>query len=472
MFVGQPRKMEGYKQLIGNLPNIPRGSIIVPSNLNFNVYFGDKQSLQYFPADSSPQRVGGLVDRTPVLFPSNDNNLWQFDTLFDTTSNGNTLIAYAGNNLSSIQNTVENRIYYGDADANTALIPTGLTTSGGIVVLHPYLFIYGNDGIISWTHANDPTVLLNTARVTGKKIVYGAPTRAGNQSPGGLFWSLDSLIRGVNSGATAAEYSFDTISKGISILSSNSVVEHDSTYYWAANDRFLYYNGAVNELPNEDCLNYFFSNLNVAQRQKVWATVDAEWGEIFWYFPMINPLDRSLDAKECDSVAIYNIRKNKWYVNKLGRGCGDFDETFPFPVWAGNSVEGGGYSIWAHEVGVDKDVDGVLTAILSSIETPFFSLMAWGPDGKFYGKDKNINLLKLITDITRTGDITLEVIGRDYPDSEDKVIKTFTITNLTRKIDIHVQARLMKLKFTSNQLGGNFQWGNILLDISEGDARP
>ncbi len=467
---GNPKKMEGYRQLLGSLPNILRGTIIIPNSPNFNVYIADRNSLKYFQINQFGDQISGLVDRTPTLFADNVNNNWQFDVMFSSVSNSSNLIAYAAQNLGSISNSIETPIYYGDAFANTPLVPTGLNTSGGIVSLYPYLFIYGNDGLISWTAANDPTTIINTNRASGSKIIYGAQSRGGNTSPAGLFWSLDSLIRVTNVGPTILDLNFDTITTESSILSSKGIIEYDGVFYWAASDRFLYYDGVVKELPNDTSLNFFFQNINYSQRQKVWATKSSEWGEIWWHYP-------TGTNTECNRALIYNVRERCWYDSESHRSCGDFDQVFQYPIWAGNTGGAGNYQLWQHEYGNDQNVNNVLTAIDSYIQTGDISNCAVGPSGQFTGLDRWIELYRLEPDFIpavgsqNIGNMTLQAIGREYASAQPNNSDILLFDGTTEKIDLRYQARLMSLKFRSFEVGGSFEMGRVLVMMRLGDGR-
>ena len=158
--------------------------------------------------------------------------------------------------------------------------------------------------------------------------------RGGSNAPSGLCWSLDSLIRVsfIGGAGTPPQYwRYDLISSQSSILSSQSVIEYDGIYYWCGVDRFLLYNGVVKEIPNSMNQNYFFDNLNYAQREKVWVSKVPRFGEIWWFYPRGN-------ATECTDAIIYNIRENTWYDagEALGarRSAGYFSQVFHFPTWA------------------------------------------------------------------------------------------------------------------------------------------
>jgi len=242
-YSGRPQKMNGYNKMISWDTHVPRGIFVVPNAPSFNIYVGDAESLKYFPADNiTGLALGPLVTRTPALFNANQYNLWSFDTMYSSTDNGGILVAMATQSLYAIDQVVESPIFYGELLANTPLIETGFYTSGGFIVLHPYLLIFGNDGRVRWTKANNPTTLapFADARVTGSKIVAGFTTRGGNSSPAGILWSLDSVIRVTQVGTTEIEFKFDTVTSESSILSSRGVIEYDGNYYWAGVDRFLF----------------------------------------------------------------------------------------------------------------------------------------------------------------------------------------------------------------------------------------
>lgn len=228
----------------------------------------------------------------------------------------------------------------------TLTFNNNISVSGGVVSLHPYLFVYGNNGLIqncSAGNTNDwVSADANAVNVASGKIVQGLPVRGGSNAPSGLFWSLDSLIRVSFIGGTGTPpqyWRYDIISSQSSILSSQSAIEYDGVYYWCGVDRFLLYNGVVKEVPNTMNQNYFFDNLNYDQRQKVWVTKVPRYGEIWWFYPRG-------DATECTDAIIYNVRENTWYdageASGAQRSAGYFSQVFAFPVaadWHASTAE-------------------------------------------------------------------------------------------------------------------------------------
>jgi len=231
------------------------------------------------------------------------------------------------------------------SSTQTLTYDNNIAVSGGVVVLYPYVFVYGNNGLIqnnsagnlqNWVGAD-----ANQNNVSGTKVVKGMPLRGGTTSPAGLFWSTDQLTRVTyapqNVGTSTIYWRYDIISTQTSIMSSQSVIEYDGIYYWCGVDRFLMYNGVVQEIQNDTNQNYFFDNLNFQQRQKVWCTKIPRWGEIWWFYPSGN-------ATECNNAIIYNVREKCWYdagfAIGANRSAGYFSEVFRFPIWADNVLSG------------------------------------------------------------------------------------------------------------------------------------
>jgi hypothetical protein len=511
------------------------------------------------------------------LFTPSPNHLWQFDSLYDAQGAGaNFLLAHPGHNLSQIDSTVNTAVLGGPLNGLvlaplkdvSGATPTGDTieVSGGVVVLHPYVFVYGDNGLIKNSVAGDPYdwngADANETNVASTKIVKGLPVRGGSNSPSGLFWALDSLIR-VSYAPTTITVSgtpqtfywrYDIISSQTSILSSQCVIEYDGIFYWIGVDRFLLYNGTVKEIPNAFNQNFFFDNLNYAQRQKVWATKVPRFGEIWWFYP-------SGDSEECNNCVIYNIRENCWYDAGFGDGAkrtaGYFSQVFKYPINAGTTVseaknlfsttinttsgsnvivvpvtnligvgqvvvaagvptgavvktiapnatpglfdvalfdpatglnvnatatasgvsatfttQAGKIILWQHEIGTDEIIGQQVVAIESYFETSDLGWVGGGPSQTVaVGDNYWLHLERVEPDFVQSGEMSMQVIGRPYAQKEDKVSEPYYFNPDTGKIDMREQRRELRLRFTSNTEGGDYQMGRVLLNANVGDVR-
>lgn len=471
---GYPRKMGGYRRATNQLANVARGMHAFSENGQTYVHVGEQGRLEQVIVDA--QAVASpIVDRTPAGFVVSPANLWQFDVLFDTVTGGQKLIAHAGLNLVNQDETTGRPIYVGDVTGSGALVAAGgsaPSVSGGVVVLHPYVFAYGTDGYVAWSVPGDPNDWTSTgsgdAYVTGQKIVKGLPLRAGpGNSPSGIFWSLDSVIRASFVGG-AATFQFDTVSATSSILSSQGVIEYDGVYYWAGVDRFLMFNGVVREVPNPLNLNWFFDNLNFAQRQKVFAMAVPRYGEIWWCFPFGN-------ATECTHAVIYNVREQTWYDTVLpdtGRSGGIFVNVNAKPLMVGYSPTTATQILWQHEDGVDAINGQTILPIRSYFETGDISLNALPKDAK----NNAVRVSIIEPDFVQSGDMTVRVTGRYNARSPSVASEARTFPEIAtgpaeQVVFFKEVRREMRFVFESNCVGGDYQMGQIIAHLEPADAR-
>lgn len=565
---GRPRKIGGYRAITQDAHGHSRGLYVNSVDGINQVFNGYNNGLEVININNAG--IGSGVNQfTLSNFTASDLNLWQFDSLFDSQGSGNQLLlAHPGQNLAQIDQTVVTPVLAGDINGTTMAqladtngpSPTGdpIEVSGGVVVLHPYVFVYGDNGLIKNSTAGDPYNWngpdSNETNVASTKIVKGLPVRGGSNAPSGLFWALDSLIRvsytptTVTVGGTPETFywRYDIISSQSSILSSSCVIEYDGIYYWIGVDRFLLYNGVVKEIKNDFNQNYFFDNLNYAQAQKVWATKVPRFGEIWWFFP-------SGDSEECNDCIIYNIRENCWYDagTALGarRSAGYFSQVFHYPINAGNEltvqelvfsstivtnstvdievpvtnqiavgqlVEAAGIpddtlieaiapsatpgyftvtlsnaatasatvtatfsttanriTLWQHEIGTDEVVGDIANAIESYFQTSDLGWVQGGPSQTTpVGDNYFLHLERMEPDFIQSGEMTFQVTGRAFAQAEDVTSAPYPFEPDTRKIDLREQRRELRLIFTSNVQGGDYQLGKVLLHANVGDVRP
>jgi hypothetical protein len=360
----------------------------------------------------------------------------------------------------------------------TLTFDNNVSVSGGIVMLFPYLFAYGNNGLIkncaagdfnNWTSAD-----ANENNISSTKVVKGLPIRGGTTSPAGLFWTLDSVVRVTYSpqqvGNATLYWRYDLITQQSSILSSQCVIEYDGIFFWVGTDRFLMYNGVVQEVENKQNFNYFFDNLNYSQRQKVWVSKVPRFGEIWWFFP-------SGDSEECNDAIIYNVRDKVWYDagQAMGsrRSAGVFSEVFRRPIWGGWDENGtGGYTLWQHETGTNEVYTNQVNAIDSSFETCVIGARM-GLVGAVEQPGDNVwtRIERIEPDFVQSGAMEVIVTGNGYAEDVPEPSDPYTFNPDTLKVDMKEQRREMRLIFRSNTQNGNYFMGRVLLSIDTGDVR-
>lgn len=323
----------------------------------------------YSAPNTTVSVTAGTIAGTPttvqlcdVYFYADPRLLWQFDLQYSPAGGALQVLAHGGLNLVNIDNAIKTPVLVGNLlpDNNNEwnfeiLADTSgqqptyrpIVVDGGVCVLYPFIFVYGSDGFIANNNADTNSTLANynlqtltdwngtfanQVNMSSSKIVKGIPVRGGTNSPSGLFWATDSLIRVSFTGTQPLYWRYDIISSQISTMSSSCFVEMDGIFYWMGVDRFYQYNGAVSVLPNDKNVNWLYDNVNFVQRQKVWATKVPRYNEIWFFYPRG-------DATECTDAIIFNVKDKIWYDagSAIGarRSCGYTTEIFPTPIWAG-----------------------------------------------------------------------------------------------------------------------------------------
>jgi hypothetical protein len=500
---GLPRKIGGYRAISKYLHEVSRALHTYTQNSSTCVHSGSANLLERFAIDND-LNTSVITNRTPSALVGDPDNMWQFDAIAAPAFTNLQLVAQVAPNLACICSSGAGQLFYGDLFGTDPLqpitnLPTGYSASGGVVVLHPYTFIFGDNGYTAWSVPGDPTDFTSigsgAANIASQKIVRGVALRGGpGNSPSGLFWSADAVVRASFVGGDAV-FQFDTISTQSSILGANTVIEYDGIFYWVGTDRFLSFNGVVREVPNGLNLNYFFDGLNQQYRQKVFAIKVPRYGEIWWCYPRG-------EATEPSHAVIYNVRENTWYDCELpngGRSAGASPSVFPLPLMTGvvpsiaetqtrvteddntRIVEVGGdvrvtqdsggtqYRLWVHESGVDE-IDGLsIQPVLSFFETADMSLPVASQE------NKALQVLMVEPDFVQSGDMTVAVHGRANARSPEintdpQVFPATPTTPQEQVVYFKTQRRQLRFRFDSNTIGGDYQMGMVLAHVQPGDG--
>jgi hypothetical protein len=69
--------------------------------------------------------------------------------------------------------------------------------------------------------------------------------------------------------------------------------------------------------------------------------------------------------------------------------------------------------------------------------------------------------------------MAMTVLGRKFAGGQyEEIDGPFYFTQDTGKIDLRVEHRLIRLKFESNDINGNYEMGRNLITAEFGDERP
>lgn len=531
---GRPKKMGGYSRITDRVIGPIRETLVWSRGDQINIFSFAPSTISVVQVD---QNGGGssVTDLTPSTgFTSDDEYLWSVDTMYDSAagSEKTLVLAVPTKTASNIDDQTEHAVLYAPADGSAAfqaVTDTNGVTSGGVFVSAPYAVLYGSDGKITWSNANEPqnytTGDAGTTRLTGSKVVHGKAIRSGSGA-GGLLWALDSLNRMDYVGGVAI-FRFSKVG-ACSILAESSVIEYDGIFYWIGVDRFYATEGqSIKEVPNVMNLNWFFDNVNYTHRQKIWAMKIPRYGEIWWFYPRG-------ENTECSHAIIFNVREQSWYDCELPRSSGYYSQVFRYPVMSSSinndkrnltitvgagsfspgdqiigvssgaigtllldtgtsyhmsldgeneftvgegvsnlTVSGSAtingydyfYSIYSHERGKNAIEDTEL-AIESYFTTADFGLPANA------GLNRLTRLLRIEPDFVQTGDISVSVLSHKYANSDEVVNESVTFGSSTEFVEPVTQCRHIQLRFESNEVNGHYEMGKTIVWTEPGDLRP
>lgn len=474
------------------------GGVVSPGALPAYI-FEKVQTINLFP-DNDPNRIKVYLASQQKIFtftvsqdftnklaitniqniaPPNPNRLFQSSVVID--NNVKKLLFLETYNAQNIASNTKCKLYQVNIANNkiTEVAQGGFNNqvSGGMCYAAPHLFLYGENGYVQYSKANNPLDFRagNTSgsfNISNDKVIYAASVRGGSNSPSLLFWTLSKVVRitNVSEDSDRVNFQIDVVSNASSILSSRAVAEYDGLFFWIGTDRFFVYNGVVQEMVNNSSINYFFDNIDINNRQLVFSVINPRFGEIWWFYP-----EKGQDQQNVKNTRalIYNKRENSWYDTAISRDCGIFSSDFGFMATYGFSFQNGNLNkfLWKHEVG-DKEiaVDAIDSPITSSVTTPFISQAAFNTQNPMSGVDRFLQLKRIEPDFVmndRSKEIKVSINTKRYGQSALTTSAPFTFTGETKKIDTREQGRSISLTFESEHF---FRMGNIMLLMASGDG--
>lgn len=497
---GKIKKMKGQQQLI-----VAPNDIELPANAIYMSVVSNGNSTYLYYATSRAVYQMTLDLKTYVLAnnirilnkPSNVQApyiTWSSTLIIDKTE---TYIVFLRTyNSQNMFATTAGELYIKKLDdSNLQQVIIGNIAnniaSGGMLYSSPFLFLYGNSGTLIWGKSKDPFVfdtdgtLTNSLSISADKLIFGAAVRGGSNAPSLLFWTANSVIylTNVATGDTEISFQKEVVTNNSSLMSSRAVVQYDSLFFWLGTDRIFVYNGIVDSIPNTINLEYFFDNVDLNKRQKIFGYKIARYGEVRWAYP--EKTFANDPAIGCTRELVYNVRENSWYDTAIQRDCvtiyegtGDifsYGETCVNYPYAATVFK----AIWKHEIGSTEIRGNVNHNIPSFFTTPYYGFVTFNPAKTGGALDKYIVLDQIEPDFpTNTprsdaDEVIVTVTYKKY--ASYNLVSTapviFKLADLPLqpnlgKIDFRVQGRFISIKFSCAY---PYDVGTILLNFKEGD---
>jgi len=370
-------------------------------------------------------------------------------------------------------------IYYFDTDASTSPIRavkvSGATnstpTTVDSVIVSPndrHLIALGSNAFnttasptgtfdpmtVRWSNQEDYTNWVPSVSSTSGETVLtdGTKVVGGVRSKNAITIWTDNSLWQMQFVGPPFTFSFRQLGTNCGLLAPHAGVDYNGTPIWMGYENFYAFDGQVRNLPST-IRRYIFDDLNIDQKDKVYAGINSEFKEIIWLYP-------SNDSSECDSYVLYSPEENYWAYGTA------FWTTFADRTIFGNTITTGttvgGSNIYNNE---PTDIfTGNGAGLSSYIESGDFDI-ADGNELMFMDKiipDFDIN----------TGNIKFSVKTKQYPESTDITEKgPFTISNTTQKVDMRARGRQGRIRVSCNSTGTKWRWGSLRLAVQPDGGR-
>lgn len=321
--------------------------------------------------------------------------------------------------------------------------PTGC--SNMMVTEERFVFCFsggGNPRLVQWSDREDNTTWTAAATneagdielQTNGRIMQGLRTRS------------QSLIL-TDQDAHAATYQgppfvfgFERVGTSCGVVSRKAAASVDAGVVWMGLRGFFSYSGgAVQELPCE-VADYVFSDFNGDQRSEVYAVVNSQWNEIWWFYPSSN-------SQENDRYVAFDYVEKIWSTGNLARTSGVDRGVFRLPFWIDPDGD-----LYEHEVGFNYD--GV---------EPFAET---GPIAIGVGENL-MNVTQVIPDEKTQGQVDLTFKSRLYPNGVESTYGPFNAANPT---SVRFQGRQVRMRVEGVE-PADWRVGTMRLDARQGGKR-
>ena len=257
-------------------------------------------------------------------------------------------------------------------------------------------------------------------------------------------------------------FGLNLINEGTGMIGPNACINSPNGVFWMSDDGFYSYNGSVQKLPCS-VLSYVQEDLDIGQAFKVFAILNKEYNEVWWFYPA-----ESDGTQEISRYVIYNYLEGVWSIGQLVRTAWVDQNVFTRPLATANNY------IFNQEDGDDDDgspMDGVF------IESADFDLQEGNsfafirrmiPDIKFYGTNVASGVPQ----------INMLLKTRNAPSESLTTRATKDVSNNTDQVHVRARGRQAVLRLQSdddaavgNRTGYKWRLGFTRLDIQPDGRR-
>ena len=416
--------------------------------------------------------AGGFGSSTSLSF-TNQLRLWSADNFgedlilhargggiffWDETNGTSTravnITSLSGSNLAP---TIGLQTIVSDTDRHVIVLGADPVSSGSRTgVLDPMLVVFSDQESI--TEFEPKTT--NTAGSV--RLSAGSEIRGGIRARQEILIWTDTSMYSMQFVGPPLTFGLNLINEGTGMISPNAAINSPAGVFWMSDDGFYSYTGSVKKLPCS-VLSYIQEDLDLSQAFKVFALLNKEYNEVWWFYPA-----ESDGTSEISRYVIYNYLEGVWSIGQLVRTAWVDQNVFAKPLATNSGV------IFAHEDGEDDDGSPMDNVFIESADfdlqdgNDFAFIRRMMPDIRFYG-----------TNVTSGGpQINMLLKTRNAPSESLTTRATTDISNNTAQVHVRARGRQAVLRVqsdddaaTGNRLGVKWRLGYTRLDVQPDGKR-
>ncbi len=369
------------------------------------------------------------------------------------TQSGLQFVSQRGINLASVGDA-STPIYQNAllvSDASRFIIVFG-TNDYGSTILDPMLIRWSDqESLYTWTPAA-------TNQAGSIRLSHGSEIVTAIQSRQEIITFTDQAVYSLQYLGPPYVWRTELLGDNVSIMGPNAVALASGVLFWMGVDKFYMYDGRVQTLSC-DLRRYVFQDLDILQRQQVYAGTNEGFNEIWWFYC-------SRDSLVSDRYVVYNYLEKTWYYGTMGRTAWLDSGLLSHPIAATyNNL------LVNHEDGIDDLETGSATPINAYISSSEFDI----------GEGHNFGFVwRVVPDLTFDGSTAsaaqvtmtlypLQNSGSGAGPSASGAVTKSTSYNITEEftgqIYTRVRGRQMIFKIESVDLGTTWQIGAPRIDI-------
>ena len=306
-----------------------------------------------------------------------------------------------------------------DTAADAVAVSNAPTATALLVTEERFLFALGAGGDarrVEWSDREDNTLWTpaTTNEAGGITLTGGTRIHCGVRVRGQALILTDQTAHVATYQGPPFVYGFEQVGTACGGISRHCVAVVEEGAFWMGRGGFFRYSGgAVEAIPCE-VRDHVFKDLTRSQQSKVFALSNAEFGEVWWFYP-------GDDDSECNRYVAFNYRENHWLIGAMDRTCGVDVGPFLNPVWA---APGG--IVYSHETGAD-----------------------WG-DAAVYAETGALSfannfgsVLQMFPDERTEGQVTATFKVRQYPDGAEASFGPFP---MAERVDLRFSGRQVRVR--------------------------